>query len=311
VRANDPWVTENKLIAGMTETVPAPAPEAEPSEAPRSENWDPLDTIYLPLYGLDRSRLIGIISMDSPLDGKAPTESGMRPIELFAAQAASAIENTRLYQGMINAAQQEARINEVTEAITSTLQLDKIIQSVASGFQQTIAFTRMSVGLLSENRRQFEVLRVVIDVHGEVTVEPGEPIPVVDSAMGLAASEALSKIYDLSYPDEASDFVDLKAWRENGERTSLVVPMVAAGHVVGALHMGSELADAFGFEAQLPLVSRVANLTAVAIENAQLLQETLGLQAFNESVIQSIQQGIIVVDRDRRIRTVNAFMRRV
>ena len=49
---------------------------------------------------------------------------------------------------------------------------------------------------------------------------------------------------------------------------------------------------------------------AIALENARLYQETLGLQSFNEAIIQSIQQGIVVLDRNMKIRTVNAFMRR-
>src|SRR5581483_10051986 len=159
IRDNDPLVTENKLMAG--------APEAEPSEArPADVNapWHPLDTVYLPLYGLDRSTLIGIISMDSPADGSAPTEASMRPIELFAAQASSTIENTRLYQETIRAAQQEARINEVMEAVSSTLEVNEIIKGIARGLQQMMAFTRMSVALLNRARTEFEGLRVNIDL---------------------------------------------------------------------------------------------------------------------------------------------------
>jgi PAS domain S-box-containing protein len=48
----------------------------------------------------------------------------------------------------------------------------------------------------------------------------------------------------------------------------------------------------------------------IAIENARLYQETLGLKSFNEAIVQSIQQGIVVLDRAMKIRTVNAFMRR-
>jgi GAF domain-containing protein len=53
---------------------------------------------------------------------------------LFAGQASSAIENTRLYEETIRAAQQEARINEVMEAVASTLDLHEIIQGVAGGW---------------------------------------------------------------------------------------------------------------------------------------------------------------------------------
>ncbi|MEP7284202.1 MAG: GAF domain-containing protein [Chloroflexota bacterium] len=277
LRNSDPWVTENKLIAGNNSAEPL-TPDAA------STVWHSQDTVYLPLYGLDRSRLIGIISMDSPLDGKAPTEASMRPIELFAVQASSAIENTRLYQETQRSAQQEARINEVMEAVASTLDMDEIIRSVSKGLQQMIAFTRMSVSLLDRSESKFDVTRVNIDMRGEISVVPGEPVEVENSATGLAHHEAVARVYHLSESENTANYTDLKAWRDSGERTTLIVPMVAGGRVIGTLHMGSELANAFGFEDQLPLVARMANLTAIAIENARLFQQSIDRERFSSAL---------------------------
>lgn len=297
IRHSDPWVTENKLIAGADEDA------TEPGTA-SSEWWHPLDTLYLPLYGLDQSRLIGIISMDSPENGRPPSEAELRPIELFAAQAAFAIENTRLYQGMINAAQQEARINEVTEAITATLDLDAIIQGVAGGFHQMIAFTRMSVGLLQEQPHAFAMRDVSVGPQGEITPESGGEIDFESSAMGAAVQEALTRVYDLTDPEQVADFADLKHWRERGERTALVVPMISGGRVIGALSMGSTLAEAFGFETQLPLVARIANLTAVAIENAQLFQQTIERERFSSALSRVGQSVNTMLDMGNVLNTV-------
>jgi PAS domain S-box-containing protein len=287
LRYTDPWVTENKLIAGVVgggdegtlsdaSTLRLPALSLRPSE-----QWHPLDTLYLPLYGLDRSRLIGIITLDSPADGLAPTESALRPIELFSAQAAASLENVRLYQDIRRAAQQETRINELMETITSTFDLDEIITGVANGFQQMIAFTRMNIALLREDNTRFEVRRVSITPRGEVRVNLMPNLPVENTALGLAVSEPMPKLYDLTDPEQVAGLDDLRAWRDLGERTALVVPMIAGGRAVGAIHMGSELSEAFGFREQLEFVSRIANLTAVALENAQLLRETIERERFS------------------------------
>ncbi len=276
LRQSDPWVTENKLIAAGT-------PSAPLSNDPNA--WQPQDTLYLPLYGLDQNRVIGIIAMDSPQDGRAPTESTMRPIELFASQAASAIENTRLYQETTRAAQQETRVNAVMEAVASTLDTTEIITAVAKGLQQLIAFTRMSVALLDRSETHFDVLDVRQDIRtNTVTVVPIEAIGLDNTVLGRVYYDATGRVYHQDDLASGAEYEDLQAWRASGERTSLVVPLIAGGRAVGVLHMGSELISAFGFDEQLPLVQRMANLTAVAIENARLFEQTIDRERFTSSL---------------------------
>ena len=40
----------------------------------------------------ERGEVYGMIAMDNPTDGRAPTEASLKPFELFASQAAAAIE---------------------------------------------------------------------------------------------------------------------------------------------------------------------------------------------------------------------------
>jgi PAS domain S-box-containing protein len=283
IRYDSAWVTENKRIAGISAgTSGEHFIPTDPAYPP--DKWHPLDTLYLPLYGLDRSRLIGIITMDRPQDGRVPVEDTLRSIELFAAQAASAIENTRLYDETVRAATQEARINEMMEAVASTLELDEIIEGIAGGMRDMIAFTRMSVMLVDEDRDEFEVRRVTLGMRGEIAIDSGEPIPVEDTAVGLAVRDAKTTLYHIADANRLPALHDLKTWWMTGERTTLIIPMVAGGRVTGALHMGSELSDAFGFEEQIPLLSRMANLAAIAIENAQLFQQSIDRERFSTAV---------------------------
>jgi signal transduction histidine kinase len=58
-------------------------------------DWDPDDLLYIPLRLLG-GRVVGIMSMDDPQDGRRPTKESLAPLELFAHQAAMAIENAKL-----------------------------------------------------------------------------------------------------------------------------------------------------------------------------------------------------------------------
>src|SRR5688500_16078384 len=75
------------------------------------------------------------------------------------------------------------------------------------------------------------------------------------------------------------------------------------------MQFGSDTQNAEGFEEYRQLLKRIANLAAVAIQNARLFNQAVNLRLFNESVVDSIQQGIAVLDRTGRIVSINNAMR--
>ncbi|MGC8873771.1 MAG: ATP-binding protein [Chloroflexia bacterium] len=58
--------------------------------------WHPEDLLLVPLYGRG-GELIGVMSVDDPIDGHRPQPETLHALEIFACQAAQAIENARLY----------------------------------------------------------------------------------------------------------------------------------------------------------------------------------------------------------------------
>lgn len=65
-------------------------------------DWDPQDLLYAPLRLAD-GRVVGIVSMDDPVDGRRPTKESLVPLELFLYQAAVAIENARVIKQLNDA----------------------------------------------------------------------------------------------------------------------------------------------------------------------------------------------------------------
>lgn len=94
---SDPWV-RRKFSEG---TVPS---HLKPEEM---VDWDPQDLLYAPLRLAD-GRIVGVVSIDDPLDGKRPTKESSAPLELFLHQAAVAIENAKLIQ-QLNEAQKQIK----------------------------------------------------------------------------------------------------------------------------------------------------------------------------------------------------------
>jgi signal transduction histidine kinase len=92
---SDPWVRK-RFSEG---TVPS---KLTPEEM---VNWDPQDLLYAPLRLAD-GRIVGVVSIDDPLDGKRPTKEVLAPLQLFLHQAAVAIENAKLIQQLNEAKEQ-------------------------------------------------------------------------------------------------------------------------------------------------------------------------------------------------------------
>ncbi len=60
--------------------------------------WHPDDMLMVPLFSPRKRKLLGFLSLDDPEDGKIPTVESMEVAELFANQAAIAIDNARIFQ---------------------------------------------------------------------------------------------------------------------------------------------------------------------------------------------------------------------
>jgi signal transduction histidine kinase len=92
---------------------------AVPSKVQKEDtvDWNPDDLLYIPLR-LPGGRLVGVMSMDDPQDGRRPTKESLAPLELFARQAATAIENGKLIQQVREYAQRlEEKVEERTKQL--------------------------------------------------------------------------------------------------------------------------------------------------------------------------------------------------
>jgi PAS domain S-box-containing protein len=97
---------------------------AVPSKMKKEEmvDWNPDDLLYVPLR-LPGGKVVGIMSMDDPEDGRRPTKESLAPLELFAHQAATAIENAKLIQQVKEYAQHlEEKVEERTKQLKETQQ---------------------------------------------------------------------------------------------------------------------------------------------------------------------------------------------
>ena len=104
----DPWIREH------VHSVPPEASAEEaityagvPSKLSLEEmvDWHPQDMVYACLR-TPEGRIVGVLSMDDPADGRKPTREALAPLELFLHQAAIVIENAQLIESLREARKQ-------------------------------------------------------------------------------------------------------------------------------------------------------------------------------------------------------------
>ncbi|GAA5031417.1 diguanylate cyclase domain-containing protein [Actinopolymorpha pittospori] len=86
-------------VRDLPEDVPTWVPAEGSSEEP--DAWHPEDILVAPLYA-PTGELVGVLSVDLPTDGKVPGELQRELLEMFAAQAAIAVDNARLHAEVLS-----------------------------------------------------------------------------------------------------------------------------------------------------------------------------------------------------------------
>ncbi|HRL10813.1 MAG TPA: GAF domain-containing protein [Aggregatilineales bacterium] len=274
-----------------------------PPSSPQS--WRDGDLLLVTLLGSD-GKLLGLLSLDRPFSDERPERQTIEVLEIFAHQAATTLENMRLFQASSQSAEQEARLNEMLRRVYSTLDTAGIVESVVRDTLALAPFTRADIAVSNAKRSAFDVFTISVDDAGQVAVTRERRPDLGGTLLGQALADGQE--HGLRAEDSGA-FSDAAAWRDSGEVNGLVLPLIAA-EPLGALHIGTTDASDEHFSAHARLYRRIAQLLAGALQNARLFDQAVELQVLNESVIESIQQGIVVLESTGRIVAVNSYMQR-
>lgn len=271
-------------------------------------SWRDGDMFLVSLTGQD-GNLIGMISLDRPYNDERPGRATVEVLEIFAHQAATTLENTRLYLASVRNAELETRLNEILKSVSSNLDTDIIMDAVAMGTFTLIPYNRMTIALLNNEQKGFDILRVSENEDGTLETSRDRRATLQRTAMGRSFDDRQEYIYYADGHDKKLSFEDLDAWFKAGEKIGIVLPLMTGGECFGVVHIGSDSPHTTNFTQVFPIIRRMMQLFSSAIQNARLFDQAVNLRAQRESVLESIQQGIIVLDNSGRIISVNSYMR--
>ncbi len=302
-----------------------------------SEAWHEEDLFFAPLRG-SGGEVLGILSVDRPRDGLAPTALTAEVVELFAAQVAQLLETAQLVSDLRRQVTTLELLNELSRSIATRLDLPLVLNTVVQAVTTLLGYDFSTVFLHDEREGRFVPL-----------ASSGYPLEALSegAATGYVA-EVVRSGMPLVVEDAAGDPRFAGVGLPIG--ASMAVPLVAEGRTVGVLTADREVGSAralgddspdnasFGrfSPVEVATLTALADQVAVAVENARLFEEVsrfneelearvaartqelgemLRVQqveaAKHEAVLEGIADGVMVADGAGQVILFNAAAERI
>ena len=275
--ANDPWVAKNWSGGLMGRS----------SAKNDADSWRPDDFLFLPLY--DRQKeIMAVINLDEPGDGRRPNERALQTIELYAQFATSIIENAQLYQETQRQLSELRTVNEVGQAVSTTLDLDILTQKIANALANAYSIDSYYIALYNGEKDMFDYPFIV----DQATPREFSPTP--------ADRGPTNHVFRTGQPlliSQESDWT-VVGGEVYGElsRSYLGVPMRIADQVIGVLAIQDYHQENAFTHQDINTLSTIAAQVAVAIANARLVSE---LRELNEQLDERVVERTRALGEER------------
>ena len=256
---------------------------------------DMLSEIVVPL--LHQSRPIGALSILSRKKNHF-NERDLAIVRQFAAYAAGALVNARLFEASRRDAEAFETLAEIAREVTSVLDLVQLFERIAQLTRRVIDYRTFGILLLNDAG----------ELEMQLAVQYGEKVqvPLVRLGEGLVGYAALHKepvlVSDVSQDPRYIKLVD-------DVRSELAVPLMLQDRCIGVVDLESPELDAFS-KRDVEIMSLLASQAAVAIENARLYEEVRANQVRLEKEVrfaQRVQAALLPAGPPKRLKGVDLW----
>lgn len=258
-------------------------PEIEDAVARQPGMWHPKDSFITPLYG-SHGEIVGMMSVDDPLDGRVPTALTAEVIEVFAAQVALAIENSHLVEDLHRQLNTLRLFNELSRSITTKLDLPLVLNTVVQSVTNLLGYDYATIFLQDK---------------AGASQMPSRFVPLASSGYALELADEstfaqrVGRVVQTGMPLLIEDTVTDSRYKAGPVSigSSLMVPLMVEGRSVGVLVADRKVTGDFT-PTEVATLTALADQVAVAVENARLFEE---VTRFNEEL------ELRVVERTREL----------
>ena len=227
---------------------------------------------------LREAAVIGVIVVLN-IEVRPFTDKQIELVTTFADQAVIAIENVRLFQELeartrelSRSVQELTALGEVSRAVSATLDVDTVLQTVVSHASRLAAADGGSIFEYDEATGEFQLRATHAYAPELAAALRATPARMGEGVIGGAgARQEPMQVADIAREGAyQTRFRDVLL--RTGYRALLAVPLVREGHVIGALSVNRKEPGEFPPEV-IELLRTFATQSALAIQNARLFRE--------------------------------------
>jgi len=166
-----------------------------------------------------------------------------------------------------------AAINRISEAVSRSLDLVDILQSVCVELTTTFEIRNAGIGLHDVNKNILEIIAFyAIDPKEESAIGMVLPIEGNTSTQEVLNTKRTVVVQDAQSDPSTKSVQDLS--KERGTKAIMIVPLLARGEAIGTIGMPAKHPNHIFTENEIELAETIASQIAAAIDNAQLHAKT-------------------------------------
>ena len=185
--------------------------------------------------------------------------------ESIAQQTALAISKAKLLEAEQNRREEAETLRDITAALTSTLEVDQVLDRLLLRLKEAIPYDSAAVLLVEEDALQIVASKGLDDFN----IVLGQKIP--------AAAPVFQEIFATKRPVVIPDVLEDASWNDLDTgvpiRSWMGIPLIIQENVIGYLTMDNWEPGTFS-EQHLSLAQAFGNQTSIALQNARLYAAT-------------------------------------
>jgi len=253
-----------------------------------------LSLLVVPI--MDKESLVGVVEAVNKEDGSPFDDDDLFALTSLAETASSALHNASLLM-----AERKVEILEtlvtVSHEITSTLNLERMLQTIVNAPQAVIPYERAAIALEQRGRFKLSAVTGVTQVNADAP----DLAPLNEILQWVALSEEVVHVRqngeEIDAPREETRAKFRQYFQTTGMRGFYAMPLSDDTGRVGVLSMESSDSDFLG-PAHLEILQVLAGQATVALRNAQMYKEVPFISVL-EPVLQR-KRKFMAMEKHRR-----------
>ncbi|MBI4731727.1 MAG: GAF domain-containing protein [Chloroflexi bacterium] len=302
---NQTFPAKDKLFS-ETQRMKGPIILEDAREDRRFQRWAGTDFVrgWMGVPLIARGTVIGYITLDNHEPVTYDDESAAL-VQAFANQAATAIDNARLYEAEQRRRKEAETLRQVAQVVSASLDVDEVFRLMLEQLKHVLTFDTASVLLLGETG-QPDLVTGMDYADEKTTIRAAHEL--------LQDSPILKQMAEDLKPLTIADVREHPGWiwvpGAEHVRSFLAVPIIARQKMIGAL-MADSVSTGFFTDDEVRVAQSLAQHMAIAVENARLFESEQRRRQEAETLREAVSAVASTLDPKQSIQLILEQLERV